>query len=275
MSWTPQAALDELLARLAASRGGAVYLDAQELEGWPTDLLHALKASKLLGKASPATSTVCPGCERACAMSVEVLSGHDGAVAAFVVCDKRSDINRVEVQVGVLARWKATGESLANALAALLQIGQRPQHADTPGRWHLGALIGKHHKDRLVLHAGDAGLTLAVAGHAVAISDLLSIAPRGLQLDRAHLVRLVDQPTGKVAAESEPPDDRQRRLIAVVAEHEKRNPLKFLQAAADQECISVYALKQVIYRTRKAADPMAVMVGTLARPVSKKAKSKY
>lgn len=272
MNWTPLAAFDELLARLTASSGGAVYLDEQELEGWPAALLHELKASQMLGKASPATSTLCPGCERACAMPVEVLSRRDDAVAAFVVCDKRIDINRVEVQVSALTRWKATGESLANALARLLQLDPRPQHADTPGRWHLGTLIGKRHKDRLVLHAGDAGLTLAVAGHAVAIGDLLSIASKGLHIDRTHLTRLVDQPTGQVAAESESADDRQRRLMDVVAAHKQRNPRSFLRAAAAQEGITVYALKQVIYRQRKPVDALAAMAGALARPVSPKAK---
>ena len=51
---TPQAALRELLARLAASRGAAVYVCDDELAGWPHDMVADLKANRLLVRASPA-----------------------------------------------------------------------------------------------------------------------------------------------------------------------------------------------------------------------------
>ena len=273
MTPSPQAALRELLARLAASGGAAVYIDDYELERWPSDLVANLRAMRMLLQASPARSAVCNGCERSCVMPVEVLPDDGRGAAAFIVCDKRRDINRVEVAIGALARWKATGESLADALAHLLKVDTRPRHADGAGRWPLGMLVGKHHKDRLVLFASDGALRLAVAGHELELADVLFAASRGLGIDRAHLLRLVDRPTGTVAAGAESADERRQRLLVQVAEHQKRNPRRFLKAAADEEGITVYALKQVIYRPPKAPDAMRAMADVLARPVSKRAKT--
>ena len=273
MTPSPQAALGELLSRLTASGGAAVYVDDHELEQWPPNLVANLKAMRMLSRASPARSAVCNGCERSCLMPVEVLPDDGRGAAAFIVCDKRTDINRVEVAIGALARWKATGESLADALTHLLKVDTRPRHADSAGRWPLGMLVGKHHKDHLVLFAGDGALKLAVAGHELELADVLAVASHDLSIDRAHLVRLVDRPTGSVAAGAESADERRTRLQALVAEHQKRSPRKFLKAAADQEGITVYALKQVIYRPAKAPDAMNAMAVVLARPVSKRAKN--
>ena len=270
---TPQAVLRELLARLAASQGAAVYVSDDELAGWPHDLVADLKANRLLVRASPGASAMCPGCERECVMPVEVLPDDGHGAAAFIVCDKRSDINRVAVSIAALERWKAAGALLADYLSRLLQFESRSQNADAVNRWPLGMLEGKKHKDRLALHAGDSGLTLAVAGHAMALDEVLTIKKRAIWLDRTALLRCVDQPTGKVAAESESADDRQKRLLALAERERLRNPRKFLQAVADREGITVYALKQVIYRKPKATDAMASMAGTLSRPVSKKAKT--
>lgn len=270
---TNQAALEELLARLAASRGTAVYVSDDELAGWPHDLLAEFKALRLLVRASPASSAVCPGCERECAMPVAVPPDEGHGAAAFIVCDKRSDINRVTVPIGALTRWKTAGELLADCLSRLLHFESRPSGADAVNRWPIGMLEGKKHKDRLSLFAGDGGLTLAVAGHTVALADLLTIKKQAIWLDRTALLLLVDQPTGKVAAESESADDRRTRLLELTERERLRDPRKFLKAVADRECITVYALKQVIYRKPKAADAMAAMADTLASPVSKKAKT--
>ena len=273
MTPSPQAALGELLSRLAASGGVAVYVDDYELEQWPPNLVANLKAMRVLLRASPARSAVCDGCERSCVMPVEVLPDDGRGAAAFIVCDKRTDINRVAVAIGALARWKARGDSLANSLSQLLRLEARPRHADSAGRWPLGMLVGKRHKDRLVLFAGDGALRLAVAGHELALADVLAAASHDLSIDRGHLVRLVDRPTGSVPAGAESADERRQRLLTLVGDHRKRNPRKFLRAAADQEGITVYALKQVIYRPANAPDAMKVMAGALTRPVSPKAKT--
>ena len=103
---TPQATLRELFARLATSRGAAVYVSDDELTGWPDHLVADLKAKRVLLRASPAASTICPGCERECVMPVEALPDDEYGGGVFIVCDKRIDINRVAVSIGALERWK-------------------------------------------------------------------------------------------------------------------------------------------------------------------------
>jgi hypothetical protein len=268
---TPQAALGELLARLAASRGAAVYFSDDDLAGWPDNLVADLKANRLLVRASPAVSAICPGCECECVMPVEVLPDDKRGAAAFIVCDKRGDIGRVVVPIAVLERCKGTGELLADCLSRLLHFEARSQGADTVNRWSLGMLEGKKHKDRLALHAGDGGLTLAVAGHTVALHDVLTFHRQAIRLDRAALVRFVDQPTGKVAVESEPPNARRDRLLERRRQLQAKGVRNFIQVIAAEERLSPSAIKQAMGRKPRAAGAMASMAGSLARPVSKKA----
>jgi anaerobic selenocysteine-containing dehydrogenase len=94
---TPQDALIELLARVGARDGAAVLVSAEELSQWPAAAVAAMKSQKLLARARPAVSVVCPGCERECVMTVHTLPAGPRGPASFVVCDKRSDINRVPV----------------------------------------------------------------------------------------------------------------------------------------------------------------------------------
>lgn len=233
-----------------------------------------MKLERLLVPASPASTAICPGCERECVMQVHASSGDGDGAVAFIVCDKRSDINRVLVSVSALARWKSGGELVADVLARLLGIDGRLRGADAGNRWHVGMLTGRKHKDRLALHAGGAGLTLAVAGHTVALEDVFTIKTHAIWLDKAYLHRCVDQPTGKVTLESESAEDRRKRLVSRISEVKSKGTVAFLKVVAAEEGISVSALKQVIYRKPKAASAMAQAAMTLMRPVPTNRKDK-
>ena len=103
-SMTPLAALIELLARVGACNGAAVLVSAEELSQWPAAAVAAMKSQKLLAKARPAASVICPGCEREC-----IDAGHTvpaGPRGSFIVCDKREDINRVPVSAARLMQWR-------------------------------------------------------------------------------------------------------------------------------------------------------------------------
>lgn len=102
---TPEAALVELLERVRARHGASVTISHHELSAWPSAAVAAMKLKGLLTKAQPATSAVCPGCERECVMRVHVLTDKAREPAPFIVCDKRSDINRVAIPVSCLEQW--------------------------------------------------------------------------------------------------------------------------------------------------------------------------
>ena len=81
---TPLEALLELLERVGASRGAAALVSEEELSRWPAEAVRELKAQKLLVKASPAVSVVCPGCEQECTMPVHTVSAGTGQ--SGIVC---------------------------------------------------------------------------------------------------------------------------------------------------------------------------------------------
>jgi hypothetical protein len=103
---TPHGALTELLARLGACNGASVVVSDEELSQWPAPAVAALKSQKLLVRARPAATTICPGCEQACVMPVHTVPRASGAAVSFTVCDKRSDINRVPVSTKRLEQWR-------------------------------------------------------------------------------------------------------------------------------------------------------------------------
>ena len=191
---TPQAALTELLDRLAAQQGAAVNIGGDELNTWPADAVAAMKSARLLVKARPASSIVCPGCERECSMPVEVFPVEDERPArAFIFCDKPEDMGRIPVEMNSLERWQVTGGTLAAAVGQLLGLTKPPQHDGTSKWWTLGLLKGNQHKGTLKLLTEN-GAVLCVAGHAVPLTEFLSLDSNRLAVDRNELLRLVDKP---------------------------------------------------------------------------------
>jgi len=127
---TPADVLVELLARVGASKGQALFIGAQELSEWPATAVAAMKKQKLLVPARPAASVVCPGCERQCVMPVHVIPPGASAARAFVVCDKRDDINRVSVPIAHLEQWKVSGDISPASVAQALGV---PLPTSVPG----------------------------------------------------------------------------------------------------------------------------------------------
>lgn len=256
---TPQGALIELLGRVGATQGAAVLVNDDELSLWPGVAVAAMKSQRLLAKARPASSAICPGCERDCVMPVHTpLDTHPPA--SFIVCDKRGDINRVAVPIGKLEQWQITGGLIADALARLLGLSQSATQAADGGQWHIGVLKGKKHNSPVALLAGD-DLTLSFAGHAVPLVDVLGIEKNTLALDKTALIRLVDNPEGN----GEDPEARRERLKNRVGEEKAKGTKAFLQVVAEEEGLSVSRLKQLV---PKKTEPTTIWTGLY--PSSKK-----
>lgn len=114
---TPQTVLIDLLERLAARRDDAVLVSDYDLGQWPPEAMAALKSQKLITKARASASAVSPGCERECAMPVQVLFSTTRSPAAFIVCDKRSDTNRVPVPLDRLTQWQCSTQAVCGFVA--------------------------------------------------------------------------------------------------------------------------------------------------------------
>ena len=246
---TPQDALCELFARLGGSKGALVLVSEEELGRWPAAAICPMKSQKLPVKARPAVGVVCPGCEQECFMQVHTLSLEARGLTSFIVCDKRSDINRVAVPVSRLQQWQTSGLAIADLLAALLGL-RRPDSSDTAtGRWEVGVFKSAKGSSHLVLLA-DGRLTLTLAGHSIALADVLTLEDSGFKLDKQTLIRMVDKPIGR-AGDAESAAQRRVRIKKCVQTEKRRGNKAFLKTVAETEGISVPRLKQLLQ-----ADPI-------------------
>lgn len=245
--------LAELLARLSAVPGGSVLVAADELARWPAEAVQALRDARALVPAGPAASAVCPGCEQACVMPVEVLGGAGPAVRAFIACDKREDIGRVPVALAALERWRCSADTLADALARGLSGAAAVRLAGEPATWRLGLVAGRQGRAVAVMRAGAAGAAVVeLAGHRLDVATLLSVQAATLVLDRQCLARCADSPVEGTGA-GETPEQRRERLRVRVAAVKAAGVRGFLKAVAAEEGMSDSRLKQLLAGSKPVA----------------------
>jgi hypothetical protein len=191
---TPQGALIELLMRLGAGQGGAVYVTEEELGQWPTAATAALKSQKLISKARPAKSAICPGCERDCVMPVHTPPAPAGVAMGFIVCDKRSDINRVPVPIEKLNQWQCSIDAVSGFIAVCLGLRATEQQAGGAGLWNIGIAAGVQRSQMLCLQA-EGVLNLVAGSNALPLADFVGFDGAAYSLDAAMIRQLVDAST--------------------------------------------------------------------------------
>jgi hypothetical protein len=250
---TPEDVFIELLGRVAALDGASTLISAYELAQWPGEAVAAMKAQKLITRARPASSTVCPGCERECAMPVHILAAKKRKPETFIVCDKRSDINRVPVPVRCLEQWQASGESIAALLSGLLGLHRSGASGTDATRWEVGMLKGKKHSSHLVLHA-DGKLVRSLAGHSIVLLEVLTLEDNTFKVDKLRLTRLVDQPLAG-AGDVESAAQRRERLKKRVNELKAQGVRAFLKIVAEEESLSITRIKQLIQDDNHIPNP--------------------
>ena len=241
---TPEAALTELLDRVATLQGAIALINADELAQWPGEAVTAMKGQQLITRARPASSAACPGCERECVMPVHVLTDKAREPAAFIVCDKRDDINRVPVPVARLEQWQASGDSTADLLAELLGLQRPSMSSSSVGRWEVGVFRGAKHSSHLVLLAGEK-LTLTLAGHSIALTEVLALDGDTFKVDKRRLIRLVDIPVAG-AGDVESAEQRRERIRKRVDELKTKGVKAFLKTVAEEEGLSISRIKQLL-----------------------------
>jgi hypothetical protein len=244
---TGREVLETLLARIADALDGVVRLSEEELRGWPKGPVSILKAAEILRPTSPARSATCDGCERRCHMPVELLDC-SGEAVAFVFCDKRDDIGRVDVPIDRLRGWQSSGQALAAFLAARLGAKRAASVQIQEREWAVGVMRGEKKSAPVVLLAADR-LMLKLAGHSVALADVLSLGATGLVLQRARLEGYVDDP--RPGAEGrETPGQRRQRLRAELAAEKAMGTRNPAETVATADGISRQMLHKIV-RERK------------------------
>ena len=153
--------------------------------------------------------------------------------ALFIVCDKRDDIGRVPVPVAQLEQWQASGDSIADLLAGLLGLQRASMGSSSGGRWEVGVFRGAKHASHLVLLAGEK-LTLTLAGHSIALAEVLALEGNGFKADKRRLTRLVDHPVAG-AGDIESAEQRRERIRKRVNELKAQGAKAFLKTVAEEE----------------------------------------
>lgn len=188
---TPLEVLIELVDRLGAAGGGTVVISEAELRRWPGEAVQALKTQRIIVKAKAADSAVCPGCEEECVMSVHTLPRPTGSPVSFVVCDRRSDTNQVEIASDHLLQWRGTIERLCHLVSNQLGLRQRGKKTTETNLWELGMVAGKKRMQMLCLRAGDPP-SLVAGGQEMPLIETVRFNNGVYGLDLALIHMLVD-----------------------------------------------------------------------------------
>lgn len=192
---TPKAALIELLGRVGARLGESVTVSTEEFSQWPAAAVSALKSQGLLLKARSAKSVVCPGCEQECSMPVHTVTRPNATVAtSFVVCDKRSDINRVPIPGARLAQWRCDAQAVCGFVAASLSLVQTTVQPSDVGLLPIGMARGNKRTQMLCLRV-HGHLALVVGAVAMPLADVIGFENGGFTLDHAVIHQMVDAAT--------------------------------------------------------------------------------
>ncbi len=191
---TPQAVLIDLLDRLASGRGDSVLVSEYELNQWLPEAVAALKSQKLITKARASTSAVCPGCERECTMPVYALPSTTRSPAAFIVCDKRSDTNRVAVPLDQLTQWQCSTQAVCGFVVHAAGVRSTIRQTDVAGLWEMGIATGKKRSQMLCLQAKGV-LALVAGGNALPLADFIGYAHGAFLLNTLMVQQLVDRAT--------------------------------------------------------------------------------
>ena len=190
----PVDALVELWDRVGANHGAAVLVNDDELRQWPPEAVKAMQSQRIVAKARPAASAICPGCEYECVMPVHTVPAAARSAVSFIVCDKRSDINRVPLSIGRLIQWQCNADLVCGFIAASLGLRRSNRQAANADLWEVGIATGNKRSQMLCLQA-DGGLTLVVGGNKVPLAELITFCDGQYSLDGDIIRRMVDAAT--------------------------------------------------------------------------------
>ena len=211
--------LVDLLERVGNSQNAPVLIDQHELIRWPKHAFKAAKKQKLIAKSRPAGSAVCSGCEQCCVMPVHTLPVKSGSPSSFIICDKRSDINRVSVSHEYLTQWQCHADIICNFVAASLGLRRSGKQKRNDGLWEIGIATGNKQSQMLCLQVN--GELVLVAGNSrMPLAELIEFHDGGYSLDATMVSQLVDAATTADIRYTPSDVKREARKLETKAMHE-------------------------------------------------------
>lgn len=240
---TADMVLIELLECIAASKGAAAFINTLEINQWPSDLVTAIKFHRILEKASPAKSAICPGCERSCIMPVNTLTNQSNITTAFIVCDKRSDINRVSISLDHIDQWQASGYLLAKLIAKLLDLPIPVNSLNTTG-WEIGIMRGSQHSSYLTL-TDDIKLLIQSTGNQFSLIELIKFVNGAFKIDKNKIIRAIDKPATS-AGSIKSATQRRKEIKKRIAYFKSKGHKNFIKLVAEEMGITPGRIHQML-----------------------------
>ena len=117
-----------------------------------------------------------------------------GARSSFIVCDKRSDINRVSVSSERLTQWQCSAHLVCEFVASSLGLRPPARQTGSAGRWEIGMASGDKRSQMLCLEATGT-LALVAGNNKVPLDEFVEFHGEKYALDEAKVRRLVDAAT--------------------------------------------------------------------------------
>ena len=124
-------------------------------------------------------------------MPVHRLPAMQGSGSSFIVCDQRSDINRVPVSSDRLSQWQCSADLLCEFVASSLGLRSPERQTGRADRWEIAIVSGDKRSQMLCLEAR--GILALVAGNnIVPLEEFIVFHEDKYSLDDAMVRRLVD-----------------------------------------------------------------------------------
>ena len=192
-------------------------------------------------------------------MPVDVVQRPGRDAVAFIVCHKRDDINRVDVNLASLARWRITSSTLADGLADLLGRRGASQLASDTQTFRIGVVKGRADPSVVHVRVAATGPVLELAGHTLALDQVLNFQGASLAFDMRRLQRCANAPVIDLGAKPEDPTARAERLAGRKRELLAKGTRNFVKVISKEEDITDTMTKRLIARAEFAAksEPVA------------------
>ncbi len=114
--------------------------------------------------------------------------------ASFIVCDKRSDINRVTVSTSCLIQWQCNAELVCGFIVASLGLRRREKLTANADLWEIGVAAGNKRSQMLCLEASGE-LNLNIGGNKGPLAELITLGDGHYSLDGAMIHQMSDAAT--------------------------------------------------------------------------------
>jgi len=183
----PEIILADLFDRVSSSSEAIALINAVEINQWPPESVDALKTQKVIKKIQPATSAICPGCERQCTQPVHILPGSH----PILVCDKRSDINRVPISAEQLIQWQISSAAIARFVATELSVQLIGKLLNDSALLEIGMVAGKKRSQMICLQFGEK-LALVVGTNTILLENIVIFDSGRYALNNELICKLVD-----------------------------------------------------------------------------------